>query len=115
MSLNFYYQCNKIIQSPVELENKKLHSIRFKKKFPEVKIGKIRDLFQKYSVHIIPLENSEVFIDYNSCKIKITHCGLLKINGMDKEKVLENAKYFEKVMAENKKETKQIDLRDLIY
>ena len=22
MSLNFYYQCNKIIQSPVELENK---------------------------------------------------------------------------------------------
>ena len=34
---------------------------------------------------------------------------------MDKEKVLENAKYFEKVMAENKKETKQIDLRDLIY
>ena len=61
------------------------------------------------------MENSEVFIDYNSCRIKITHCGLLKINGMDKEKVLENAKYFEKVMAENKKETKQIDLRDLIY
>ena len=34
---------------------------------------------------------------------------------MDKEKVLENAQFFEKIMQDNKKETKQIDLRDLIY
>ena len=115
MSLNFYYQCNKIIQSPVELENKKLHSIRFKKKFPDVRIGNIRNIFQKYSVHIILLQNSEVSIFYNSCRIKISHCGLLKINGMDKEKVLENAQFFEKIMQDNKKENKKVDLRDLIY
>ena len=47
---------------------------------------------------MIPLATPEVFIYYNSCEIKITHCGLLKIKGIEKEKVLENIKFFEKVM-----------------
>ena len=64
---------------------------------------------------MIPLANAEVFIYYKSCEIKITNCGLLKIKGMDKEKILENIKDFSKVMKENKIETKQINLRDLIY
>ena len=115
MSLNFYYRKKNILKSPIELENEKLHSIRYKQKFPEVHIGKINELFKKFSVHMIPLANAEVFNYYNSCEIKITHCGLLKIKGMDKEKVAENIKDFSKVMKENKIETKQINLRDLIY
>ena len=59
--------------------------------------------------------NSEVFIIYDSCEIKISHCGLLKINGKDKEKILKNIKYFEKIILENQVVNKTITLRSLIY
>ena len=84
----FFYEnsSGKIIKSPVELDLK-LHEIRFIKKFNEVQIGKIRNQFKQFSAHVIPIPNSTISLIYDSCDIKISNCGMLKINGKDKEKV----------------------------
>ena len=115
MSLLFLYEnsSGNIIKSPIELDLK-LREVRFRKKFKENKIGEIRNKFQQYSAHIIPIPNSELFLIYDSCDVKISHCGLLKINGKDKEKVL-NGKYFEKIILENQIIPKKVNLRSLIY
>ena len=49
------------------------------------------------STLIIPIPNSEVNFYYNSCEIKISQNGLLKINGKTKEMFL-NALIFLKIL-----------------
>ena len=53
------------------------------------------------STLIIPITNSEVNFYYNSCEIKISQNGLLKINGKTKEIVSECIEFFEKIILNN--------------
>ena len=116
MSLLFVYRnsSGKIIKSQIE-KDLKLHEIRFIKKFNEIQIGKIRNQFKQFSAHVIPIPNSEIFLIYDSCDIKISQHGMLKINGKDKEKVLKNGDYFEKIILENQIIPAKLNLRSLIY
>ena len=50
---------------------------------------------------VIPIPNSEVNFYYNSCEIKISQNGLLKINGKTKESVSECIDFFEKIILKN--------------
>ena len=113
MNLLFVYKnSNKIVKSEVELELK-LHEVRFKKAFFPVHIGKIREQFQSFSAYIIPDSTPEIFLKYDSCDVKLSHHGLLKVNGKTKEKVLEVAEYFEKIIKENKIIFEEVKLNSL--
>ena len=68
--------------------------------------------YKHLSTLIIPLPNSEVNF-YNSCEIKISQNGLLKINGKTKEIVSECIDFFEKIILNNLV-TKELDLKSLI-
>ena len=65
------------------------------------------------STLIIPIPNSEVNFYYNSCEIKISQNGLLKINGKTKEIVSECTDFFEKIILKNLV-TNELELKSLI-
>ena len=65
------------------------------------------------STLIILIPNSEVNFYYNSCEIKISQNGLLKINGKTKESVSECNDFFEKIILK-KLVTKELELKSLI-
>ena len=89
-----------------------LKEVRFQKKFPKVKLGKI-GMDYKHLSTLIPIPNSEVNFYYNSCEIKISQNGLLKINGKTKEIVSECIDFFENIILNNLV-TKELELKSLI-
>ena len=78
----------------------------FKEFCPQNKIAAFRVLF---STLIIPIPNSEVNFYYNSCEIKISQNGLLKINGKTKEIVFECIDFFENIILKNLDTKKKIE------
>ena len=114
MSFTFIYESeNKKLKSFEKRDDLVLKEVRFQKKFPQVKLGKIGMDCKHLSTLIIPLPNSEVNFYYNSCEIKISQNGLLKINGKTKEIVSECIDFFEKIILNNLV-TKELDLKSLI-
>ena len=122
MKKNLNKKC--LLPSFMSLKTKKLKSfekrddlvlkeVRFQKKFPKVKIGKIGMHHRHLSTFIIPIPNSEVNFYYNSCEIKISQNGLLKINGKTKEIVSECINFFEKIILNNLV-TNELELKSLI-
>ena len=82
MSFIFIYESeNKKLKSFEKRDDLVLKEVRFQKKFPKVKLGKIGRDHRHLSTLIIPIPNSEVNFYYNSCEIKISQNGLLKIKG----------------------------------
>ena len=115
MSLIYVYRINgKIAKFETEQNDFPIHEIRYRKKYWELNIGKITTRFQKYSTYAIPLDSPDYSITYDSCIVLVSQNGWLKITGKDKEKVLKNIEYFEKVFEECKLIPKKvIKLRDL--
>ena len=98
MSFIFIYESeNKKLKSFEKRDDLVLKEVRFKKQFPKVKIGKIGMDHRHLSTLIIPISNSEVNFYYNSCEIKISQNGLLKINGKQKKLFL-SALIFLKIL-----------------
>ena len=100
MSFTFIYESEnkKLLKSFEKRDDLVLKEVRFQKKFPKVKIGKIGMDHRRLSTLIIPIPNSEVNFYYNSCEIKISQNGLLKINGKTKEIVSECIDFFESII-----------------
>ena len=114
MSFTFIYESeNKKIKSFEKRDDLVLKEVRFKKKFPKVKIGKIGMGHRHLSTLIIPIPNSEVNFHYHSCEIKISQNGLLKINGKTKEIVSECIDFFENIILKNLV-TDELELKSLI-
>ena len=115
MSFTFIYESEnkKTLKSFEKRDDLVLKEVRFQKKFPKVKIGKIGMDYKHLSTLIIPIANSEVNFYYNSCAIKISQNGLLKINGKTKEIVSECIDFFEKIILKNLAK-KQLELKSLI-
>ena len=102
MSFTFIYESeNKKLKSFEKRDDLVLKEVRFQKKIPKVKIGKIGRDYRHLSTLIIPIPNSEVNFYYNSCEVKISQNGLLKINGKTKEIVSECIDFFEKIILNN--------------
>ena len=115
MSFTFIYESGnkKLLKSFEKRDDLVLKEVRFQKQFPKVKIGKIGMDYKHLSTLIIPIPNSEVNIYYNSCKIKISQNGLLKINGKTKEIVSECIDFFENIILKNLV-TDELELKSLI-
>ena len=115
MSFIFIYESkNKKIKSFEKRDDLVLKEVRFQKQFPKVKIGKIGMDHRHLSTLIIPIPNSEVNnFYYNSCEIKISQNGLLKINGKTKEIVSECIDFFENIILNNLV-TDELELKSLI-
>ena len=103
----------KLLKSFEKGDDLVLKEVRFQKQFPKVKIGKIGMDHRHLSTLIIPIPNSEVIFYYNSCEIKISQNGLLKINGKTKESVSECIDIFEKIILKNL-DTDKLELKSLI-
>ena len=114
MSFIFIYESeNKKLKSFEKRDDLVLKEVRFQKKFPKVKLGKIERDHKHLSTLIIPIPNSEVNFYYNSCEIKISQNGLLKIKGKTKEIVFECIDFFEKIILNNLV-TKELELKSLL-
>ena len=115
MSFTFIYESEnkKLLKSFEKRDDLVLKEVRFQKQFPKVKIGKIGMDYKHLSTFIIPIPNSEVNFYYNSCKIKISQNGLLKINGKTKEIVSECIDFFENIILKNLV-TDKLELKSLI-
>ena len=106
MSFTFIYESeNKKLKSFEKRDDLVLKEVRFQKKFPKVKIGKIGMDHRHLSTFIIPIPNSEVNF--------FTILGLLKINGKTKEIVSECIDFFENIILKNLV-TKELELKSLI-
>ena len=116
MSLTFVYRKNgRIVSYKKEQKDLPIHAIRFRKKYWDVNTWKIRSQFQEYSTCFFPVCSPEYSFNYDPCLIIISPSGWLKITGDNKEKVLKNIEYFEKIIHENKIiPKKKIKLRDLL-
>ena len=109
MSFTFIYESeNKKLKSFEKRDDLVLKEVRFQKKFPQVKLGKIGMDYKHLSTLIIPIPNSEV-----NSEIKISQNGLLKINGKTKEIVSECIDFFENIILNNLV-TKELELKSLI-
>ena len=114
MSFIFIYESeNKKLKSFEKRDDLVLKEVRFQKKFPKVNLGKIERDHRHLSTLIIPIPNSEVNFYYNSCEIKISQNGLLKIKGTTKEIVSECIDFFEKIILNNLV-TKELELKSLL-
>ena len=114
MSFTFIYESeNKKLKSFEKRDDLVLKEVRFQKKFPKVKIGKIGMDNRHLSTLTIPIPNSEVNFYYNSCEIKISQNGLLKIKRKTKEIVSDCIEYFEKIILNNLV-TDELELKSLI-
>ena len=114
MSFTFIYESeNKKLKSFEKRDDLVLKEVRFQKKIPKVKLGKIEMDHRHLSTLIIPIPNSEVNFYYNSCEIKISQNGLLKIKGKTKEIVSECIDFFEKIILNNLV-TKELELKSLL-
>ena len=99
MPFTFIYESeNKKLLKSFEKRDDLVLEVRFQKNFPKVNIGKIGMDYKLFSTLIIPIPNSEVNFYYNSCEIKISQNGLLKINGKTKEIVSECIDFFEIIL-----------------
>ena len=100
MSFTFIYESeNKKLKSFEKRDDLILKEVRFQKKFPQVKLGKIGMDYKHLSTLIIPIP--EVNFYYNSCEIKISQNGLECID------------FFENIILNNLV-TKELELKSLL-
>ena len=114
MSFTFIYESEnkKKLKSFEKRDDLVLKEVRFQKNSPKSNSERLEGTTSIFQL-IIPIPNSEVNFYYNSCEIKISQNGLLKINGKTKEIVSECIDFFENIILNNLV-TKELELKSLL-